>query len=149
MAPAEFAEARDRLGDRLVHYGYAEQRPDYARLLWSADVVLSTAIHEFFGVSVVEAIYCGAQPILPKGLSYPELLPPASHAACLYTGFEALLAHLRAALARPAGGPLLREYVRRFDWSVQAPLYDALMEEVASPTPQAPRPARRGSRAPR
>ena len=149
MAPAEFAEARDRLGGRLVHYGFAEQRADYARLLWSADVVLSTAIHEFFGVSVVEAIYCGAQPILPKGLSYPELLPPASHAACLYTGFEALLAHLRAALARPAGGPLLREYVRRFDWSVQAPLYDALMEEVASPTPQAPRPARRGSRAPR
>ncbi len=130
MAPAEFAEARDRLGGRLVHYGFAEQRADYARLLWSADVVVSTAIHEFFGVSVVEAIYCGAQPVLPNGLSYPELLPPASHAACLYTGFEDLLAHLRAALARPTAGPLLREHVRRFDWAVQAPLYDALMEEV-------------------
>jgi len=130
MAPAEFAEARDRLGDRLIHYGYAETRADYARLLWSADVVLSTAIHEFFGVSVVEAIYCGAQPILPKGLSYPELLPTASHAACLYTGFEELLARLRAALSRPTADPLLREHVRRFDWRVQAPLYDALMEEV-------------------
>jgi glycosyltransferase involved in cell wall biosynthesis len=130
MAPAEFAEARGRLGDRLVHYGYAESRAEYARLLWSADVVLSTAIHEFFGVSVVEAIYCGAQPVLPNRLSYPELLPPASHAACLYTGFDDLLAHLRAALSRPTPAPLLRDHVRRFDWSVQAPLYDALMKRV-------------------
>ncbi|OQA46931.1 MAG: GDP-mannose-dependent alpha-(1-6)-phosphatidylinositol dimannoside mannosyltransferase [Chloroflexi bacterium ADurb.Bin325] len=131
LAPEEFTAARDRLGDRLIHYGYAERRGDYARLLWAADIVLSTAIHEFFGVSVVEAIYCGAQPILPDRLSYPELLPRASHAACLYADFTDLLAHLRAALARPAADPLLREHVRRFDWSVQAPAYDALMESVA------------------
>ncbi len=102
VQPVEFEAARARLGGRLVHYGYAESEADYARLLWDADVVLSTAIHEFFGVSIVEAIYCGCRPVLPHRLSYPELLPPEAHDACLYTGFEDLLAKLRVALAQPA-----------------------------------------------
>jgi glycosyltransferase involved in cell wall biosynthesis len=130
VQPNEFSQARERLGDRLIHYGYAESHADYARLLWSADMVLSTAIHEFFGVSIVEAIYCGAQPILPARLSYPELLPPEAHPACLYRDFDDLLDHLRAALTVPRPNHSLREFVARFDWSVQAPAYDALMEEM-------------------
>ena len=34
-----------------------------------------TSNQEFFGVSVMEAIYCGIWPILPKRLTYPELIP--------------------------------------------------------------------------
>ena len=34
MQPAEFAEARERLGDRLIHYGYAESEAAYGALLW-------------------------------------------------------------------------------------------------------------------
>ncbi|PKO23748.1 MAG: DUF3524 domain-containing protein [Chloroflexi bacterium HGW-Chloroflexi-1] len=126
VEPAEFTGAQARLGERLVHYGYAGSETEYARLLWDADVVLSTAIHEFFGVSVVEAVYCGCWPVLPNRLSYPELLPPAAHAACLYDDFAGLLARLRATLATSAP-PELRTAVARFDWSVQAPIYDALM----------------------
>ena len=130
VRPAEFEAARARLGDRLVHFGYAETEADYARLLWEADVVLSTAIHEFFGVSVIEAIYCGAQPVLPRRLSYPELIPPAEHERCLYDDFAGLLARLRAALAGPAPAVELRQHVARFDWAVQAPLYDALLDQL-------------------
>jgi len=131
VEPAEFSQGRNRLGDRLVHYGYAENEAEYARLLWDADVVLSTAIHEFFGVSVVEAIYCGCWPVLPNRLSYPELLPPAAHAACLYDDFTGLLTRLKTALRTPVP-PELRTAVGRFDWSVQAPVYDALIAEVLS-----------------
>lgn len=131
VVPTEFIEARERLGQRLVHFGYAESDADYARLLWSADVTLSTAIHEFFGVSVAEAIYCGARPVLPSRLSYPELLPPDAHSGCFYDDFEGLLALLRAALAEPGADPALRAWVARFDWAVQGPLYDALLAEVA------------------
>lgn len=135
VEPAEFEIARQRLGDRLVHYGYAESEAEYARLLWSADVVLSTAIHEFFGVSVVEAIYCGAHPVLPRRLSYPELLPVELHDQCLYNDFEGLLARLRAAIVasaegRPSDGPL-RRHVAQFDWGVLAPTYDALLLSMA------------------
>ncbi|MCX7706952.1 MAG: DUF3524 domain-containing protein [Anaerolineae bacterium] len=130
LEPAEFVAARERLGTRLVHYGFAADDAAYAQLLWSADVVLSTAIHEFFGVSVVEAIYCGARPVLPDRLSYPELLPSEAHTACLYRDFDGLLGRLRAALADPRGVPGLREHVARFDWSVLAPIYDDLLESV-------------------
>jgi len=132
LQPAEFAEARERLGGRLVHFGYAESEADYARLLWSADLVLSTAIHEFFGVSVVEAIYCGAMPVLPRRLSYPELIPPELHAACLYDGFDALLERLRAGLTDPQPCTKLQAAMARFDWLVLGPVYDDLMEDVAS-----------------
>jgi|YNPNPStandDraft_1061719.scaffolds.fasta_scaffold07739_2 glycosyltransferase involved in cell wall biosynthesis len=132
VAPAEFLAARARLGERLIHYGYIEERSDYARLLWEADVVLSTAIHEFFGVGVVEAIYCGCLPLLPNRLSYPELIPAPYHTLCLYDNFDGLVAHLKEALANPSPPAALRQWVAQFDWSVQAPLYDALMAAVVT-----------------
>lgn len=130
LQPVEFETARARLGGRLVHYGYAAREADYASLLWSADVVLSTAIHEFFGVSVVEALYCGARPVLPRRLSYPELLPAALHGECLYDGFEGLLTTLRRALSTAPddlASEAIRSHVARFDWRVQGPIYDELL----------------------
>jgi glycosyltransferase involved in cell wall biosynthesis len=145
VLPAEFAQAQARLGARLIHYGYAADAASYARLLWSSDIVLSTALHEFFGVSVVEALYCGCWPILPRRLSYPELIPPALHAGCLYDDFGGLLDRLRTAVLQYCAatpGPaaqtaatsqgLLREAAARFDWRVQAPRYDALLAGVAA-----------------
>ena len=102
VQPTEFAAASKQLGPRLVHYGYAESEAEYACLLWSADIVLSTAIHEFFGVGVTEAIYCGATPVLPRRLSYPELLPVAAHEHCLYDDFNGLTSKLPRR-AGPAG----------------------------------------------
>ncbi len=130
VQPAEFAEARVRLGGRLIHYGFAESLADYARLLWEADIVLSTAIHEFFGVSIIEAIYCGCLPILPRRLSYPELIPPEWHELCLYDDFAGLLARLRAAIAAPRPPAGLQEAAATFDWSALIETYDGLLEDV-------------------
>jgi len=77
--PPELAAAEPRwraqLGPRLVQFGELDRREDYLALLGRAQLVLSTAAHEFFGVSVVEAVHCGARPLVPDALSYPELLP--------------------------------------------------------------------------
>jgi len=130
--PVEFEAARDWLGERVVHWGFAPQRADYARLLWNADIVVSTALHEFFGVAVVEAIYCGCLPLLPRRLSYPELIPAEWHASCLYEGLEDLVNRLRYVLReRMSTPPALRQVMSRFDWGDLAPVYDALLEEVA------------------
>ena len=37
-------------------------------------MVVSTAVHEFFGIGVIEATSAGAVPLLPDRLAYPELL---------------------------------------------------------------------------
>ncbi len=130
--PEEFLTARERLADRIVHFGYAPDLETYARLLWQADIVVSTARHEFFGAAVVEACYCKCLPVLPRRLSYPELLPAACHETCLYDDFQGLLALLRRAVARRNGGcgPALRERMARFDWAHMAPRYDALLEQT-------------------
>ena len=82
--PVEFETARAQLGDRVIHYGFVEDEAAYARLLWEADYAVSTAHQDFFGMAVVEAMYCGCVPILPQRLNYPQLLPQALHARCLY-----------------------------------------------------------------
>jgi glycosyltransferase involved in cell wall biosynthesis len=67
--PSEFLEARRRLSERIVHFGYADDTAAYARLLWAADIVVSTALHEFFGASVVEAAASLLSGVDPRSLS--------------------------------------------------------------------------------
>jgi glycosyltransferase involved in cell wall biosynthesis len=130
--PAEFLEARQRLADHIVHFGYAEDEATYARLLWQADLVVSTARHEFFGAAVVEACYCGCFPILPRRLSYPELIPAAYHDDCLYDGFDGLLYRLRHALQHVGATRefSLQHHVAGFDWRQMAVRYDNLFKDV-------------------
>ncbi len=131
VEPGEFAQARVRLGSRLVHFGYLPDTAQYGRLLWESDLVVSTALHEFFGVSILEAIYCGCRPVLPRRLSYPELIPAAMHPACLYDDFAGLVALLGSGLASPVRLPGLREAAAHFDWQYLAPAYDELLADVA------------------
>ena len=72
--PAVFDRARKQLGQKIAHWGFVESREEYRDILSKADVVVSTAEHEFFGIAIVEAIAAGAYPLLPARLSYPELL---------------------------------------------------------------------------
>ncbi len=71
--PGCFYEASVRLSEEIVHFGYVETSSEYAQLLHRGDVIVSTARHEFFGISVVEGIRAGCYPLLPNDLSYPEL----------------------------------------------------------------------------
>jgi glycosyltransferase involved in cell wall biosynthesis len=67
--------ARD-YGDRLVQFGYLDSREDYHALLRGADVVLSTALHEFQGLAVLEAVAGNCIPVVPDRLAYTELYAP-------------------------------------------------------------------------
>lgn len=73
--PAAFTQVKRDYSHRLVHFGYLESRLDYQGLLHGADVVLSTATHEFQGLAVMEAVLCGCVPLLPSRLVYEEIYP--------------------------------------------------------------------------
>src|SRR6266545_1204084 len=130
-APA-FIAARERLAPRTLAWGYAPDTAAYRALLRRADIVVSTAIQEFFGISVIEAMYCGCVPILPRRLSYPEILPPEHHAVCLYDGqatlVEKLIAAIRDLPALKARD--FRSVAVRYDWKNLAPRYDAALERI-------------------
>lgn len=72
--PEVFGRAKEQFAESIVHWGYQARRDDYAAALSAADVFVSTAHHEFFGISAVEAIAAGAFPLLPRRLSYPEII---------------------------------------------------------------------------
>ena len=74
-SPAVFDAIAERLGDRRRGWGFLESRLDYHRLLATADVVLSTADHEFQGLAVLEGAAAGAVPLVPDALAYPEIWP--------------------------------------------------------------------------
>ncbi|MGB9879728.1 MAG: tRNA-queuosine alpha-mannosyltransferase domain-containing protein, partial [Anaerolineae bacterium] len=125
-----FAAARDQLGEVVVHWGEIKEESAYASLLWAADVVVSSAIHEFFGVAVVEAIYCGCRPVLPRRLSYPELVPEEVHDRVLYDEGELTTTLLRV-LSNPKEWSCdwQRTWVARYDWGSIGQRYD---EEIAN-----------------
>ena len=72
--PDVFEWAKEYFADAIDHWGYQESAEKYRDVLGGADIVVSTAGHEFFGVSVVEAIAAGCYPVLPKRLAYPEIV---------------------------------------------------------------------------
>jgi len=71
--PDCFVQAKERLKENILHFGYVESRREYVRLLCQGDIVVSTANHEFFGIAIIEAVRAGCYPVLPDRLSYKEL----------------------------------------------------------------------------
>jgi glycosyltransferase involved in cell wall biosynthesis len=136
FVPTPFLEARERLGARVVQYGYAADRNEYLGWLARGDVVVSTALQENFGIAVVEAIRLGCHPLLPRRLSYPELLPEELHESCLYDGEADLASRLRALLLDPArlAGPraALAEAMERFSWERQIASYDRELDRLGA-----------------
>jgi len=74
-SPDAFACIETEFKHRLVQFGYIESREEYQKMLAAADIVLSTALHEFQGLAVLEAIAAGCLPAVPDRLVYPELIP--------------------------------------------------------------------------
>jgi glycosyltransferase involved in cell wall biosynthesis len=137
--PQEFQEARKRLGERVVQYGYVADFADYARLLWEADYVVSTAYQDFFGIAIAEAVYCECISLLPFRLNYPALIPERWHDVCLYRGnhlYALLKHHLTSDVAVDTRA--LRQEMAHYDWSHMAGVYDEALSRLAQGQPPFP-----------
>jgi len=131
----EFRPEIDRLGSRVIHLGFADETL-YHELLTKAEITVSTAFHEFFGISIVEAMTCQVLPIVPTRLSYPELIPDRFHSRCLYSTRHSLMELLRSAI-NDRGSTVglareLSECMKVYDWRQVAPAYDGVLDEVAN-----------------
>lgn len=83
--PQAFRQIQVEFKLQLIHFGYLHDRHQYRQLLGQADIVLSTAIHDFQGLAMLEAMASGCIPLAPRRLAYPEYIP--DH--CLYPSIPA------------------------------------------------------------
>lgn len=140
--PATFAVAKERLAGKIGRWGFQESREAYHAALREADVFVSTAHHEFFGLSAAEAMAAGGYPLLPERLAYPELLgevPGAARSAFLYPDgalvdrLAGLAGRLEQGALWPGGDAgICRRGMERYGWPGLAERLDGGLIAAAS-----------------
>ncbi len=124
-----FTKSRKYFSNEIIHMGYAKSFSEYASLINKSDILPVTTKQEFFGVSVIEAIYCGVFPILPKRLTYPELFNSDLNPDNFYQDSTDLFIKLKECIVNNTKKSL-REYSNRYKWSKIAKDYDNIIQKV-------------------
>ncbi len=126
-------EAIAALGELVIVDDYLD-RDQYLDVLGRSTVIMSTALQEFFGVSVVEGMAAGAFPILPDRLVYPERIPDEFADRMLYRSEDDAIGLLSAALDSVPNtqqiGAVMRSSVDQYAWPVVAAAYDSWLESI-------------------
>jgi glycosyltransferase involved in cell wall biosynthesis len=127
--PAAFARAREELAGRIARWGGAEDRREYWRWLFWADLAVSTARQEYQGLALAEAAWAGCRVLAPQALVYPELYPPEMlySPGRLAAALEPLAARPELA-RRPGPAPAAAELT----WQRLGLAWRGLMEELVS-----------------
>ena len=130
--PPVFEQIKEDCNELITTWGYVDSREAYHSLLQNADVVLSTALHDFQGIAVLEGVAAGCLPVVPDRLAYPELF---SGQFC-YPGEGNEVDNLAARLAGLACLKALKELppapsVGQFCWAELKGTYRELIISVA------------------
>ncbi|MDH5721525.1 MAG: DUF3524 domain-containing protein [Spirochaetia bacterium] len=136
ISPTCFAEAEKEFKKEILHMGTVKNKSDYIRLLRQSDIIFVTSNHDFFGISVAEAIYCGAFPLLPNRVAYPELFKKSRFPDCYYesNGIEKIIETVNNIQTLKEKWILkLQKEVFRFDWSKMIDVYDETFEKQLKP----------------
>ncbi len=136
VVPKPFLNAREWYGQRIVQYGYEPSKEKYLDWLRKGAIVVSCAVQENFGISVVEAIRHGCYPLLPRNLSYPEVIPEKYHDSCLYRSQEELVEKLCLILKETGKFMGKREdlasHMERYSWELVIDEYDEELNQLAA-----------------
>lgn len=130
--PKEFKKAKSNLSSKIIKFGYAESAEEYAEWLNISDIIPITSIQDFFGISIIEALYCGCIPCLPKRLSYPEIVPINSFNEFFYDEGEDIVTKLEYLITnyKSIDRTQFREITRKYDWKKIIGVYDTCFEEM-------------------
>jgi glycosyltransferase involved in cell wall biosynthesis len=118
-------DALEILKEEIVVQGFLSAE-DYSRWLVSADILPVTSYHDFFGISVMEGIYCGATPLLPNRLTYPDLYKIEENPEIFYENDEEFEEKLRRLIQNY--GISYKHLTLNYDWSNMINLYDETLK---------------------
>ncbi len=130
--PPIFEAARTQMKDEILQFGFAKNKAEYARWLHMADILPVSSQQDFFGGSVVEAIFCNCYPILPNRLAFPGHIPKQLRETHLYRDTEEFYTKIRAAMQNidSIRTQSFRDFVARYDWSKLAAFYDESFQNL-------------------
>lgn len=97
-AKTRYRHFLNELADRTLHIGLVPSRDSYLSWLQSADIAVSVATHEFFGISMMEAAMTGSHLVLPHELSYPELYKNIDEGVSFFESDQEFVHVLRSVL---------------------------------------------------
>ena len=131
-SPTVFEKIKKELSNHIAQWGYVDSFKEYSEWLWKSDIMPVTSNQEFFGASVMEAIYCGVWPILPSRLSYPELIPIKYHSDNIYSSEDELNEKILFAIKNQEilQRSKLNAIPKQFDWKVIASEYDQRLKNI-------------------
>ena len=131
-SPKIFKEAEVVLVEEILHFGYVESLEEYAALLWQADILPVTSNQDFFGGSIVEAMYCDCVPILPNRLTYPQHVGVDNEQYLYHTDKEFKLKLKQMILDPAIVKRSLRERAVNYDWTQLISNYDKKFRDCIS-----------------
>lgn len=121
-----FNTARKKLAKHIIHWGYMKDRKEYIALLEQTSILPVTNRQEFFGISVMEAVYAGAIPLLPERLTYPDLFNIAQNSEYFYRTEQQLFIKLKEILLGEYPLEPLTHIPKQYDWQHLITDYDQL-----------------------
>lgn len=129
-----FQPLATRLGPRCLHYGYEPDPRRYAELVERADIVVSCAEQEYFGIAVAEAVHAGCYPVLPRRQVYPSLYGAHCRGRHFYRTLDEFVQLLADLVRGVRCGHMcaLAGAMDEFCWPHLAPRYDAMLEAAAA-----------------
>jgi len=82
--PEIFDVAAKELSEEILHFGYVKSNDDYLDILAESTVLPVSSNHDFFGISVIEAMAAGCVPLFPRRLVYPDHLDVEKYSDLFY-----------------------------------------------------------------
>jgi len=120
----------EAFSERIIHRGTAKSKKEYHHWLASSDVLIHDPRQEFFGISVLEAMFHGIFPVVPNRGPYSEFVPsnfltddPIATMQNLITRTPDKISQLRKSL---------NESARQFSWRNQCPIWEIELNRIAS-----------------
>jgi len=71
--PESYSVIEEEFSDHINHIGYAKSREEYEDIISNSNIIISTSMHDFQGLSVMEAADAGCIPVLPNRVAYTEI----------------------------------------------------------------------------
>ena len=130
--PKVFENSKKEFKNSIVQWGYVDSFKEYADILWKSDILPVTSNQDFFGASIMEAIYCNVKPILPKRLAYPELIPNKYYSDIFYKNETELSTKIKNEILnfKKTNSGLIKKIASKFDWQKMISNYDKALSSM-------------------